>query len=174
LALVAAIVALGRTPRCVLELPDAGQGRLERLLKHIGGCAASIHDLSRVGTPARFNMPFELGLTVALARHARRRHKYFLFDREPYRLDRVLSDMKGRDPMIHGGSAFRTIVAVCSVLRKPGGRTDPRDVMSLYRQLEPVSRELKHKHHEPSIYTAAIFEELVIACSKLAESRKLI
>src|SRR5438093_5118087 len=66
--LISALVALGRTPRCVLELPEMGQGRLVRILRLIQSCGVSIHDLSRVGLPVRFNMPFELGIAVALAR----------------------------------------------------------------------------------------------------------
>jgi hypothetical protein len=68
IALVSSLVAIGRTPRCVLELPEVGAGRLARIIALIRDCPVSIHDLSRVGTPARFNMPFELGIAAALAR----------------------------------------------------------------------------------------------------------
>jgi hypothetical protein len=67
-ALISALVALGRIPRCVLELPEMGSGRLARILQLIRSCSISIHDLSRVGLPVRFNMPFELGIAVALSR----------------------------------------------------------------------------------------------------------
>src|SRR5437016_5813575 len=66
-ALIAAIVAIGRTPRCVLELPELGRGRLNRLFQHLRQCGVSVHDLSRVGTPVRFNMPFELGMACAIS-----------------------------------------------------------------------------------------------------------
>src|SRR5438132_838642 len=57
-ALISALVALGRIPHCVLELPETGQGRLLRILQLISSCPVSIHDLSRAELPARFNMPF--------------------------------------------------------------------------------------------------------------------
>ena len=59
-ALISSLIALGRNPRCVLEIPETGQGRLVRILQLIRACPVSIHDLSRVGLPVRFNMPFEL------------------------------------------------------------------------------------------------------------------
>src|ERR1700730_3552812 len=70
LALIAGTTALGMKPRCVLEI-ETTTDRLNRLLKLISNCQYSIHDLSRVqldaGAPRcpRFNMPFELGLTLA-------------------------------------------------------------------------------------------------------------
>ena len=67
-ALISALVSLGRVPRCVLEIPEQGIGRLSRIFRLVRTCPVSVHDLSRVGQPVRFNMPFELGLAVALYR----------------------------------------------------------------------------------------------------------
>src|SRR5262245_40204901 len=76
IGLVAALVHLVKQPATILELGDGGVPRLDRLLMQIQSCAFSLHDLSRVeasgsGTP-RFNMPFELGLAVAISRLERR------------------------------------------------------------------------------------------------------
>src|SRR5437773_1359790 len=67
-ALICSLVSLGRNPRCVLEIPETGMGRLARILRLIRSCPVSIHDLSRVGLPVRFNMPFELGIAFTVAR----------------------------------------------------------------------------------------------------------
>jgi len=79
LAYIAAISAFGFTPRATLEIPF-GQRRLDRILALIWQSQYSIHDLSRVQldrksprTP-RFNMPFELGITVALEKTVHQRH----------------------------------------------------------------------------------------------------
>lgn len=66
LALTAALVAIGRVPRLTFQLPDGGQGRLQRIFALLRSCRVSLHDLSAVGLPVRFNMPFELGLACAL------------------------------------------------------------------------------------------------------------
>lgn len=100
--LVCTLVCLGLVPRCVLEVREVGQGRLNRIFDLLRNCGASIHDLSRVGSPPRFNMPFELGIACALAMRGDR-HEVVVIDRRPHRLDRVLSDYKGRDPEIYAG-----------------------------------------------------------------------
>jgi hypothetical protein len=81
IGLVAALLALGRTPRCTLELSDRGQGRPARIFEILEESRVSIHDLSKVGLPVRFNMPFELGLAFALTRYWGRHDWYVLESR---------------------------------------------------------------------------------------------
>jgi hypothetical protein len=69
LALLAVLLSLGRKPRCTFEIADVGQGRVSRIFDRLESSAVSIHDLSRVGSPARFNMPWELGLADAMRRY---------------------------------------------------------------------------------------------------------
>jgi hypothetical protein len=57
--------ACGFYARCALENADSDQVKLDKIIKMIGECELSIHDLSRVDTHGqlpRFNMPLELGL----------------------------------------------------------------------------------------------------------------
>ena len=73
LAYISGISAFGLVPRATLEIATSTR-RLDRILKLISKCRVSLHDMSRVEidrTPPctpRFNMPFELGLSVAHAR----------------------------------------------------------------------------------------------------------
>jgi hypothetical protein len=77
LALISGISAFGLVPRATLEITTSVR-RLDRILDLIRRCEYSIHDLSRVeidrGAPRtpRFNMPFELGLSVAFEKKLRR------------------------------------------------------------------------------------------------------
>ncbi len=96
-ALVSALAALGRTPRSVLEVPEQGDGRLVRIFGLMRQCPVSIHDLSRVELPVRFNMPFELGIAFALSR-LERSHKFVLLEAKRHRLQKTLSDVNGIDP----------------------------------------------------------------------------
>src|SRR5271154_6407116 len=73
LAYIAGISAFGFAPRATLEIPFS-QRRLERIVSLIASSQYSVHDMSRVEldrsaprTP-RFNMPFELGLTVSIGK----------------------------------------------------------------------------------------------------------
>ena len=74
-------------------------------------CRYSVHDLSRVQlsgpvprTP-RFNMPFELGVAVTWTALNPKLHEWFLFEEQPHRLQRSLSDVSGTDPYIHPPAA---------------------------------------------------------------------
>jgi hypothetical protein len=93
LAYIAAISAFGFAPRATLEIPF-GQRRLDRILELIRESQYSIHDLSRVQldrvsppTP-RFNMPFELGLTIALERTAHPTHAWIVCESKIRRLSK--------------------------------------------------------------------------------------
>src|SRR5215213_6502999 len=97
-ALVGTLIFLGQEPHCVLEVPEKGDGRLQRILDLMRQCRISVHDLSRVGAPVRFNMPFELGLACALKLEHPSIYDVFVLDAVEYRLDKTLSDYKGRDP----------------------------------------------------------------------------
>ncbi|MGA8764580.1 MAG: hypothetical protein WB562_17055 [Candidatus Sulfotelmatobacter sp.] len=109
LAYIAAISAYGFAPRATLEIPF-GQRRLDRILTLIHESRYSVHDLSRVQldrraprTP-RFNMPFELGLTVALEKTAHPGHSWIVCETVRRRINKSLSDLDGTDPYIHGGT----------------------------------------------------------------------
>jgi hypothetical protein len=158
IALMAAIIAIGRTPRCVLEIAEVGAGRLSRILGLINECEVSVHDLSRVGTPARFNMPFELGLACAISR-LRRRHAFILLEREPHRLQRTLSDLNGHDPYIHGGRVRGTIDCVVNALRPRHGAPDPHDVYRLYRTMCAAAGSLAHG--KGSVFSRSMFLDLI-------------
>jgi hypothetical protein len=110
LSLIAAIVGMGLQPRCVLEVPR-DQTRLDRIHKLIAACPFSIHDLSAVKLSSsgpfrvpRFNMPFELGLAVAISLATKERHKFRMMDAIPHRVAQSLSDVNGYDPFVHYNS----------------------------------------------------------------------
>ncbi len=172
-ALVSALVSLGLTPRCVLEIPDGGQGRLTRILKLLQGSSCSIHDLSRVEQEVRFNMPFELGMAVAIARTGGR-HKIPILEAERFRLDKTLSDVKGIDPGIHGGKVAGIISCVLSHFANPLRNPSPTDIRKVQNDLRKVVRTWKSEHSRDTIYSRAIFRNLVVAATELCQKHGLI
>lgn len=108
LAYVAGLSAFGLIPRATVEIPSS-QRRLERILRLIQECAYSIHDLSRVRLDTkvprapRFNMPFKLGLAVAL-NIRNRRATWYVCEGVRHRVSKSLSDLNGTDVRIHGGT----------------------------------------------------------------------
>ena len=160
IALISALVAIGRTPRCVLEVPEHGDGRLARIFNLVRSCSVSVHDLSRVGVPVRFNMPFELGIAFAL-RRCGGQHRFILLEAKRHRLQRTLSDLNGIDPGIHAGTAAGMISCVLSSLGKPSRNPDPRQIEKIRRELWKPIPFLKRSHNRSNIYSRAIFRELV-------------
>lgn len=172
--LVGSLVFLGLTPDCVLEVTETAQGRLTRIFDLIGGCDMSFHDLSRIGTPVRFNMPFELGLACAISlMSSPRSHDVFVMDAKPYRMDRTLSDYKGRDPLIHHNRCDDLVAAVLDVFQ---ARHLPRvaELRSSARILRQTSRALKQEFKAETVFRPAIFRLIVAAATAIALERDFI
>ena len=100
LAFIAGLCAFGLTPRATVEIPGS-ERRLNRILNLIRSYEYSFHDLSRVeldrNPPSipRFNMPFELGLAVALAKTRQRKHLWYAFEAANPRLSKSLRHARG-------------------------------------------------------------------------------
>jgi hypothetical protein len=172
-ALISALVSLGRVPHCVLELPDDGRGRLARLFRLIRSCPVSVHDLCRAGLPVRFNMPFELGIAVALNRMGAG-HKFFMLESKRYRLQKTLSDTNGIDPGIHQATTKGIISCALAHLGQPHGNPDVKTILRIHRQLWKTVALLKTIHGRGSIYSRPIFSELIDAATRLAKKEGLI
>jgi hypothetical protein len=175
IGLVGALIHLGKYPTTVLELGGGTAPRIDRLIAAIRANPFSVHDLSRVqpsgrGTSAvpRFNMPFELGLAVAVSLSERRnaKHGFVLLESKPFRLQQSLSDMNGHDPFIHNGTqrgAIRTMVEAFAV----AGPTDIGAARRLVRRLGRVADNLKRAHRANTVFSRTVCNELFDAASRL-------
>ena len=170
IALIAALVSIGRIPRSVLEVSEQGQGRLRRIIRQMEACRVSLHDLSRVGYPSRFNMPFELGIAYALKwfKRGNRSYLFVLLDSEPHRLSRTLSDLAGHDPVTHRGKPRGVITGVLDSLGAGTGEPSPEVVYRMWRRLMRVARALKAQQHRDLVYSRTMFKLLVAAATQLA------
>ena len=176
IALIASLMAIGRTPRSVLEIAETGQGRLRRILKQIEACRVSLHDLSRVGNPSRLNLPFELGIAYALRwfHGSSRRYLFVLLESEPHRLSRTLSDMAGHDPLIHYGKPMGAITSVLDSLGAGGGDPSAQEVHWLWKRLMKAARVLKEQQQRDSVFSRTMFRLLVAAAAELATEAGMI
>jgi len=119
-AVVFAVHDCGYLARCALEVADASQVRIEKILEIISECRFGIHDISRteldpVTNLPRFNMPFELGVFVGAKRFGTGKHQHktsLILDVERYRYQRFLSDIAGQDIVAHEGDPLKAIRAV--------------------------------------------------------------
>jgi len=171
--LVGTLVFLGQKPHCVLEVREKGDGRLIRILDLMRTCRMSVHDLSRTGTPVRFNMPFELGLACALKLQHPTDYEVFVLDAIPYRIDRTLSDYKGRDPLMHGGTCNGMLTGLLDIFQ-----TDIHDAAREFRRATLVLRKsaalMKHQVNSTSMFRPLLFRLLVAAATRIAIERSFI
>ena len=118
-AMVFAIYKCGFLPRCVKEIDDASQNRLDKIMGIIDECDLGIHDISRTELDSdtclpRFNMPLELGLFLGAKKWGRPEHnqkKCLVLDRCVYRYQKFISDLAGQDIKSHKQSP-QTLVTV--------------------------------------------------------------
>ena len=136
-------------------------------------CGLSIHDLSRVGLPVRFNMPFELGLACAIAQRGGN-HKYLLLERVRYRLDRTLSDLKGRDPYIHGGSVRGMLSCLLEALGPPSGCPAIEQILNVERDLWSFACDRRKVHRRSTVFNRRLFQEITSHAVELAEQAGMI
>jgi hypothetical protein len=171
--LIGSLVFLGQEPHCVLEVREKGDGRLLRIVELMRACRMSIHDLSRTGMPVRFNMPFELGLACSLKLTNPATYEIFVLDSRPYRIDKTLSDYKGRDPLVHGGSSEGMIACLLDtfVADVPDAATEFR---SAARVLRKSAQLLKRQMKTSSLFRPALFRLIVAAATDIAITRGFI
>ncbi len=119
-AIVFTVYYIGFTARCALEVDDASEVRLSKIVRIIEQCAYGIHDISSVGLGSatnlpRFNMPLELGLYLGcklFGSGAQKKKGCLILDSEPYRYRASISDIAGQDIHIHKGEPSRAISEV--------------------------------------------------------------
>jgi hypothetical protein len=175
LAYIAGISAFGMVPRATLEIPDSSR-RLDKILKLIGNCRYSVHDLSRVeldrrkpSTP-RFNMPFELGLAVASQKHrGKAEADWYVFESTNYRLEKSLSDLNGTDPKIHDGRVEGVLGELCHVFRRKGRQPSVQQMRKIYREIRKAQPVILKKAGAATPYKARVFQDICVAASAWAD-----
>jgi hypothetical protein len=108
-ALLFAVHDCGFQARSALEVDDAGEVRVQKIIRIIGESRLGIHDISRVELdPAsklpRFNMPLELGLFLGAKAYGnadQQTKRLLILDSEPYRYQKYCSDIAGQDIHAH-------------------------------------------------------------------------
>jgi|ERR1700688_444497 len=175
LAYISGTIALGLNPRATLEITSSVR-RLERILDLIRQCEYSVHDLSRVEidraapqTP-RFNMPFELGLSVALEKSAKHEKRgWFVCESRNYRLAKSLSDLNGTDPFIHNGTIEGVLRELANMFRRPGEQPTVQQMRLVYRKLRKNMPAVLHEAGSETPYSARVFRDLCVIAIDAAE-----
>lgn len=173
LAYIAGISAFGFIPRAAIEVPYSSQ-RLDRLLSIIRECAFSIHDLSRVQldrTPPRtprFNMPFELGLAVAL-QESIARHQWVVCETRANRFEKSLSDLKGTDAYIHEGRIRGLFRELGNIFIRGVRQPTVDEMMQIYRTMRANFARTLRLSGASSPFNARVFRDLCVLASAAAD-----
>jgi hypothetical protein len=174
LAYIAATSAFSFTPRATLEIPTS-QRRLDRIIALIVECEYSVHDLSRVqldrATPStpRFNMPFELGLAVALQRTSNPQHAWVVCESRAHRIHKSLSDMNGTDVYIHGGTVRGVFREFCSAFVRSHRQPTVLQMARIYRLLRSSLASILRRAGAGDPFNARVFKDLCILASAAAD-----
>jgi hypothetical protein len=178
LAFLAGLSGFALTPRVTLEIPGS-QRRLDRIVHLLRRCRYSFHDLSRVeldpthpATP-RFNMPFELGLAVAVAKMRHGRHQWFVFEARPHRTWKSLSDLAGTDEYLHAGTPRGVLHALTNALVRRRRQPAAEELEAIYRDVRGFAVEFKRRFRTRSLFEARAFRELGVAARRSASRRLL-
>ena len=174
IAYIVGLYQLGLVPHIASEIPG-GARRLDRILALIKSCRYSIHDLSRVevsvaptATP-RFNMPLELGMTISWANLHPSRHTWFVWESEPYRLQRSASDLNGTDPYVHHGTAEGVLGELRNAFWRKEAPPTP-EMLDLHRFVaSELWLHILPKAGTNNIYALGVFRELCLLTSRLTE-----
>lgn len=172
-AILFAVYDLGFVARCALEIDDASEVRLEKIMRIIEQCAYGVHDISSVGLSAgtklpRFNMPLELGLYLGCKRYGgtpQHKKACLILDSEPYRYRASVSDISGQDIHSHRNDPKRAIselrnwlATVSKAKGLPGGAEVAARYGRFLRDLPRICRKLKRQRDD---LTFADFSEVV-------------
>jgi len=124
-AIVFTVHDCGYVARSALEITDASQVRVSKILNIISECRIGIHDISRTELSPktrlpRFNMPLELGMFLGAKEFGSKKQRQkicLVLDRSPDRYRKFCSDIAGQDISTHGRNVERAIAAVRNFLR---------------------------------------------------------
>jgi hypothetical protein len=160
-AAVFTLMDCGFVARCALEASDASQVRIHKLYDLIAECKFGIHDLSRTQLDEhsqlpRFNMPLEFGIFLGakfLGKDKQRQKMCLIFDEEPFRYQKYLSEIAGQDISSHHNdprvlvSKIRDWLAVFSS-QLPSGSVIWERYDRFQEELNGFCGQAKHKVEE--------------------------
>lgn len=171
LAYIAGISAFGFAPRATLEIPFS-QRRLERIVSLICSSQYSVHDMSRVQldrtaprTP-RFNMPFELGLTIGIGNL---QHAWVVLETKRHRIKKSLSDIDGTDVYIHDGTVRGIFRELCNAFVRTRRQPSVVQMMQIYRVLRSNFAAILRKAGARDPFNARVFLDLCVLASAAAD-----
>ena len=143
-------------------------------MRIIKTCRYSISDLSRVEldrtfppTP-RFNMPFELGLSIGWDKFGKRPHGWLVFESKEFRMAKSLGDLNGTDPYIHKGRIDGLFGELCNAFVRLNRQPTVPQMWRVYRDVRDHLPEILRTAGASSLFTPRVFRDLCVAAAAAA------
>lgn len=172
-SLVFTVVAHGFSPRSARESEASADPRIDRIASALAESKYSIHDLSRftgegVDNFARFNMPLELGMAIALryaGRETGRVHNWQVLVADGYAYQRFVSDLAGFDPSLHDMTVTSIVRVVSAWLRQqPEAEAATPSARAVLAAYEDFRKQVEHLRQEALDYST--WPDIVLAASR--------
>ena len=149
-ALVFVIHDAGFVAGCALEVSNAAQNRFDKILRIISECKYGIHDISRTeldptNALPRFNMPPEPGIYLGCKWFGNKRQRTkscLILDKEPYRYQKFISDIAGKDIYSHHNSPEQAIELIRNWLRTESKRVEIPGKTVIWKRYNTFQQEL--------------------------------
>jgi hypothetical protein len=176
LALISGLSLYGLVPTAA-TVAGEDPNRLGRIIEALSECTLSIHDLTWMSLDAnepkapRFNMPFELGVAVALAEAVG--NDYVVIDTVPNRLDKALSDIRGLDAEILDGTPMGIFRALANIFHRDDFQPEPRDFRRVLGRLNTAAARLRKIYGFQSMFEAKPFSELRRLAGKISNEIRM-
>jgi hypothetical protein len=90
-----------------------------------------------------------------------------VLDTTPYRLDKTLSDYKGRDPLIHYGTIDGLLACLLDAFISADAPSTT-DIRVALRVLSDVAAQLKDEVKSSTVFRASLFHSLLRAATEIA------
>ncbi|MGH9366220.1 MAG: hypothetical protein ACRD3M_00925 [Thermoanaerobaculia bacterium] len=174
-AYIAGLSAHGMLPTIAPDIPGSGPRQLDRIVRLIAAAAYSVHDLSwRRPRDVRLNMPFELGIAVAVATRRRRRHQWVLFDSHPHRLKKVLGDIGGSKIYAHQKRPASVLYELSNAIYRNRYRRPPiEEVRAVHKRLCTYATDLRRRYRVKTLFDTRPFADLVAAAAEIARLERI-
>lgn len=114
--------------------------------------------VTSTGLP-RFNMPLELGMTITWASLHPKGHTWFVWESEPYRLQRSASDLNGTDPYIHFGTAEGVLSELRNAFRRDPAPSVPQMLVAYFLVISTLDSILM-RNATRNPYSRSVFLDL--------------
>lgn len=115
-------------------------------------------------------MPFELGLACALKLEHPSAYDVFVLEAVDYRLDKTLSDYKGRDPLIHHRTPDGMVACLLDTFQTDIANA-PEEFRRAVRLLQRTANVIKADLKTRSLFRPSLFRRLVAAATEIATDR---